>query len=100
MLRVKVRKDEKRGEENHYLNIGLLELKSIVCQIYIESKDSEVWFGWSRRCGPWSVAGEKSRETDSAEHLTTFEGNLPSLSSSQTGGKFSQHNFYFFIFID
>ena len=26
LLRVKVRKDEKRGEENHYLNIGLLEL--------------------------------------------------------------------------
>ena len=42
-----MRKDEKRGEENHYLNIGLLELKSIVCQIHIENKDSEVWFGWN-----------------------------------------------------
>ena len=38
-----MRKDEKRGEENHYLNIGLLELKSIVCQIHIE-KESDVWF--------------------------------------------------------
>ena len=42
-----MRKDEKRGEENHYLNIGLLELKNILCQIHIENKDSEVWFGWN-----------------------------------------------------
>ena len=29
---------------DHYLNIGLLELWSIVCQIHIE-KESDVWFG-------------------------------------------------------
>ena len=29
---------------DHYLNIGLLELWSIVCQIHIE-KESDIWFG-------------------------------------------------------
>ena len=32
---------------DHYLNIGLLELWSIVvCQIHIENRESDVWFGW------------------------------------------------------
>ena len=32
---------------DHYLNIGLLELWSIVvCQIDIENRESDVWFGW------------------------------------------------------
>ena len=31
---------------DHYLNIGLPESLSIVCQMHIEKRESDVWFGW------------------------------------------------------
>ena len=31
---------------DHYLNICLPESLSIVCQMHIEKRESDVWFGW------------------------------------------------------
>ena len=31
---------------DHYLNIGPPESLCIVCEMHIEKKESDVWFGW------------------------------------------------------